>query len=235
MYQQCLSRNPDQEGLDGWSSQLEKDYMKGADIAKSFVFSKEMLNKNLSNSSFVDVLYRAMMGREADASGKAGWVNQLEKGYMTRMEITKSFVESKEFTKICESYGINRGTYDASVAPLEKFVSRFYKLCLERNADQAGLYGWVNNLKNKYMNGAQIADAFFFSKEFQNRNISNEKYVELLYRTILGREADASGKAGWVNQLNKGYMTRRDILKSFVESKEFTDICNTYGIVRGSL
>ncbi|MBO5805216.1 MAG: DUF4214 domain-containing protein, partial [Bacteroidales bacterium] len=235
MYEQCLARKADRSGKVGWVGQLEKGYMKGADIAKSFVFSKEVLNKNLTDSAFVEMLYRAMLGREADATGKAGWVSQLEKGYMTRMEVTKSLVESKEFTKICEDYGITRGTYDASAAPLEKFVSRFYKLCLERNADQAGFYGWVNNLKNKNMNGAQMADAFFFSKEFQNRNVSNEKYVELLYRTILGREADAAGKAGWVNQLNKGYMTRRDILKSFVESKEFTDICNTYGIVRGNL
>lgn len=235
MYQQCLSRNPDSDGLNGWVSQLENGYMDGAAIAQQFVFSKEMLSKNLSNEEFVKVLYRAMMNREADESGLNGWLNQLNKQYMTRTEITKSFVESKEFTGICNSYGITRGTYDASIAPIERFVSRFYTLCLERSADQTGLYGWVNNLKNQYMNGAQMANSFFFSKEFLNRNVSDEKYVELLYKTLMGRSPDQSGKNGWLNQLKGNHMSRFDVLKAFAESNEFTNICNTYGIARGTL
>ncbi len=235
MYQQCLSRDPDQTGLDGWVSQLEGGYMNGAQIAEQFVFSNEMLSKNLSNEEFVNVLYRAMMGREADEAGKAGWVNELENGYLTRSQVTKSFVESTEFSDICNSYGIIRGNYDASVAPIEHFVTRFYTLCLERQPDQAGLYGWVGNLKNQSMNGAQIAEQFFFSNEFINKGITDEKYIELLYNTLMGRTSDEAGKTGWIQQLKSGSMSRKDILKSFIESKEFTGICETYGIMRGSL
>lgn len=235
MYQQCLSRDPDSDGLNGWASQLENGYMDGAAIAQQFIFSQEMLSKNLSNEEFIKVLYRAMMNREAEESGLNGWVSQLNNQYMTRSEITKSFVESAEFTNICSSYGISRGAYDASIAPIEHFVSRFYTLCLERSADQSGLYGWVDNLKNQYMNGAQIANAFFFSTEFLDRNVSNEKYIELLYNTLMGRPSDDAGKAGWVNQLTNGYMERLDVLKAFIESNEFTNICNAYGIIRGSL
>ncbi len=235
MYEQCLSRDPDQAGLDGWAGQLENGNMNGAQIAEQFVFSNEMLEKNLSNEEFVNVLYRSMMGREADAAGRTGWVNELSNGYMTRSQVTKAFVESTEFTNICTSYGITRGTYDASIAPIEHFVTRFYTLCLERNADQAGLYGWVNNLKNQYMNGAQIADAFIFSDEFVNKNVSDEKYIELLYNTLLGRPSDANGKAGWVGELQGGHMTREGMMKAFIESTEFTGICETYGITRGSL
>lgn len=234
MYQQCLSRDPDQAGLEGWVSQLEKGYMNGADIAQQFIFSKEMLDKNLSDAEFVGVLYKAMMGREADEAGKAGWVSQLSNGNMTRMEVTKSFVESIEFADICTEYGIIQGDYDASSAMIERFVARFYSLCLERSADQSGLYGWVSNLKNQNMNGADIVNAFFFGEEFTDKNISNDKFVELLYNTLMGRASDEGGKAGWVSQLNKGNMTRSEVTKSFVEFKEFTDICNNYGINRGS-
>lgn len=235
MYQQCLSRKPDQTGLEGWVGQLEGGHMNGAQIAEQFVFSNEMLRKNLSNGDFVDVLYRSMMGREADVNGKNGWVGQLNNGNMSRSQVTKAFVESKEFTNICTSYGIIRGNYDASMAPIEKFVTRFYTLCLNRpNPDQVGLYGWVGQLKGKHMNGAQIADAFFFSKEYVEKNTSNKVYVTTLYRTLMGREPDAGGLSGWVSQLERNYMTREAVMKAFIESPEFSKICVSYGIERGS-
>ena len=235
MYEKCLSREPDEGGLNGWAGQLSGGYMDGAAIAEQFVFSQELLSRNLSDGDFVETLYMAMMGRTSDAAGKSGWVEQLENGNLSRSEVTKSFVESTEFSGICADYGIVRGSYDASVAPIEKFVERLYKLCLERNADQAGLYGWVGNLKNGNMNGAQMANSFFFSDEFVNKNVSNEKYVELLYNTLMGRPADAAGKAGWVSQLQGGHMDRKAVMKAFIESTEFTGICENYGIVRGTL
>ena len=234
MYQQCLSREPDAAGLAGWAEQLESGRMNGAQVAEAFVFSDEMLSKNLSDEAFVKVLYRAMMGREADAAGLAGWLKELTNDYSTRSEVTKAFVESSEFTGICSAYGIVRGDFAAS-GDIERFVSRFYTICLGRPADQKGLWGWVGQLKNRQMNGAQIAEAFFFSAEFTDKNVSDEAYVDLLYRTILGREADAAGRSGWVEQLMSSRMTHRDMLGAFIVSDEFTRLCARYGIERGSL
>ena len=234
MYRQCLSREPDAAGLAGWAEQLESGRMNGAQVAEAFVFSDEMLSKNLSDEAFIKVLYRAMMGREADAAGLAGWLKELTNDYSTRSEVTKAFVESSEFTGICSSYGILRGDFAAS-GDIERFVSRFYTICLGRPADQKGLWGWVGQLKNRQMNGAQIAEAFFFSAEFTDKNVSDEAYVALLYRTILGREADADGRSGWVEQLMSSRMTRRDMLGAFIVSDEFTRLCAGYGIERGSL
>ena len=234
MYEQCLSREPDQAGLDGWAGQLDNGSMNGATIAQAFVFSNEMLDKNLSDAEFVKVLYRSMMGREADKAGLAGWVSQLRGGYLSRSEVTEAFVESIEFTTLCERNGILRGDY-VSVGDIERFVTRFYTICLGRQADQKGHWGWVVNLRDQNMNGAQIAEAFFFSEEFVGKNVSDEAYVDLLYRTIMGREPDEAGKSGWVNELKKGYITRKDMLKAFIESNEFTRLCAGYGIERGSL
>lgn len=234
MYQQCLSREPDTDGLNGWAGQLEIGNMNGAQIAEAFVFSNEMLSKNLSDEEFVKVLYRSMMGREADTDGLNGWVSQLQNAYMTRSEVTKAFVEATEFTAICGAAGIQKGEY-TSVGPLERFVSGFYTVCLGRPADQLGMWGWVKQLQGKNMNGAEIAYNFFFSEEFLNKDTSVEDYVNTLYRTLLGREADANGLAGWVEQLQSGSMTRLDLLKAFIESVEFTGLCEKYGIERGSL
>ena len=234
MYNQCLSREPDEAGLAGWVEQLMTGQMNGAQIAEAFVFSNEMLTKNLPDEEFIKVLYRAMMGREADATGLAGWMNELTNDYSTRSEVTKAFVESAEFTAICESYGIIRGDYQA-VGSIERFVAGFYTKCLGRPADQAGHWGWVKQLQGGFINGAQIAESFFFSEEFVGMNTSNEEYVRRLYRTILSREADEAGLAGWVEQLDNAVLDRRQILAQFIESNEFTELCAGYGIVRGSL
>ena len=234
MYIQCLGREPDIMGLNGWVSQLSNRLMNGAQIAEAFVFSNEMLDKNLSDAEFVKILYRSMMGREADEAGLAGWVSQLQGGFISRSEVTKAFVESAEFTGICSEYEITRGDFVA-VGDIERFVTRFYTICLGRPADQKGHWGWVVNLRDKKMNGAQIAEAFFFSEEFVGKNVSDEVYIATLYRTILGREADEAGLTGWVEQLQNNQMTRRDILAAFIESAEFTGLCAGYGIERGSL
>ena len=234
MYEQCLSRDPDEAGRAGWAEQLETGQMNGAQIAEAFVFSNEMLDKNLSDAEFVKVLYRSMMGREADEAGLAGWVSQLQGGFISRSEVTKAFVESAEFTGICSEYEIARGDF-AAVGDIERFVTRFYTICLGRPADQKGHWGWVKQLQNKNLNGAQIAEAFFFSEEFVGKNVSDEVYIATLYRTILGREADEAGLTGWVEQLQNNQMTRRDILAAFIESAEFTGLCAGYHIERGSL
>jgi len=71
-------------------------------------------------------------------------------------------------------------------------------------------------------------------KEFTDKNISNDAYVERLYRALLNRNPDAVGKATWVAKLNSG-ASRLEVLKGIVNSNEFTDICNKIGIVRGTL
>jgi len=235
MYNICLDRPSDPEGKEGWVNNLKTGNMDGAGIAKSFVFSQEMINKNLDNEEFVKTLYRCMMGREADAAGLAGWVTQLSTNTMSRSEVAKAFVASPEFDGICASYGIANGTFDASDAPVEKFVNRFYQLCLQRDADSTGLYGWVNNLKAGTMDGAAISKAFFFSQEMNDRGLNDSDFVELLYTTMMGRASDSEGKGGWLAQLANGSMTRMDILAAFVTSPEFTGICDNYGIVRGTL
>ena len=59
-------------------------------------------------------------------------------------------------------------------------------------------------------------------------NVTNEKYVDTLYRNILGRAPDASGYKYWVGQLNSKKEQRHELLLGFAESKEnktlFTDV-----------
>ena len=58
--------------------------------------------------------------------------------------------------------------------------------------------------------------------------------MDILYQTMLNRQADEGGKAGWVDALNKGY-TFQDIINGFCGSSEFNALCEDYGITAGSV
>lgn len=50
-----------------------------------------------------------------------------------------------------------------------------------------------------------------------------ERTVDKLYASILGREADAGGRAGFVEALKAGTMDAGDIARIMVESEEFSE------------
>lgn len=120
-----------------------------------------------------------------------------------------------------------------SADPVEAFVERLYTNILQRDADQAGLDSWTNVLKTGKESGAKVAQGFVDSNEFKSRNLSSEAYVTILYRTFFDREPDNAGLNAWVGVLNAG-LSRLHVFKGFAESNEFTQICNSYGIVRGN-
>ena len=109
LYTLCLNRKADVLGLNDWTAALNSKKQDGAHVAYGFFFSPEFKNRNLSNESYVEVLYQVLLGRASDSKGKADWVAQLKAG-KDRMEVFSGFVHSKEFDAICVEYGITRGT-----------------------------------------------------------------------------------------------------------------------------
>jgi hypothetical protein len=197
------------------------------------VFSKEYTAKNTSNQEYVTMLYNVFMNRSPDESGLNAWVNLLEQG-MSREYIFKGFVESQEYTKICATYGIERGSYTCiqerdQNAGVTMFVSRLYTKALERNYDETGLNAWCKVILNGSATPEQVAESFIFSQEFQRKQLSNTEYVKVLYRTFLGREADEAGLNAWVGQLNRG-VSRTEVLHGFTRSSEFRKIMAQYGL-----
>jgi len=117
---------------------------------------------------------------------------------------------------------------------IERFVTRLYERVLNRKPDAGGLQYWSNQLRNRTGTGASVARGFFFSNEFLKRpGITNEKYLEILYMTLLNRSPDSSGLVYWSNQLHAG-IPRENIFAGFVNSNEFDKLCKQYGITRGS-
>lgn len=117
---------------------------------------------------------------------------------------------------------------------IEDFVSGFYLLCLSREADQNGLEFWKDRLLSKVNTGADVANSFIFSPEFIGENVSDDAFIDIMYKAFFDREGDTGGKDYWINKLDNG-ISRLYVLSRFVDSSEFSTICNSYGIIRGEI
>ena len=237
LYEYILQRDADPAGLNAWTSVLKSGNEQGAKVAQGFIESPEFKSRSLSNSEYVQILYRTFFDREADAAGLEGWISVLESG-LSRLHIFRGFAESEEFTAVCDAYGIVRGNA-VLTAPMDlnegvtKFVVRCYRLCLGRDADEGGLNAWCQQILSKANTAKEAAYGFIFSSEFINQNLSDEAYVNILYKVFMDREADPSGLNAWISVLESG-KSRTHVFNGFADSVEFQDICNSYGIDSGS-
>ena len=210
----------------------------GGRVAIGFLIeAPEFLNRNLSDSDFVDVLYKTFFDREADEGGKAFWMGHLATD-MTREQVVRGFIDSTEWCNLCAYYGVKSGAPNAKAEKPSnnamKFATRLYTECLGREPDADGLLFWALRLTNLESSGYEAAKGFFESTEFTNKNVDDTTYVKLLYRTFMGRDYDQGGLEFWLGHLSTD-MTRLQVLQGFAQSQEFTNICNEYGIDRGTI
>lgn len=224
-YNLCLSRAPDTDGLRYWYTSLLNKTRTGADVAKGFVFSQEFANSNFSNADYLDTLYEAFFNRKADTGGYNYWLERLNAN-ADRAEVLDGFIYSAEFANLCDTYDIF--AFPGS-DPVAEFVTRFYRLCLGRAPDQAGLDYWVDSLKDGTRTGADVARGFVFSQEFANMNVSNGEFLEVLYQAFFNRNPDPGGYDDWLGQLNSG-AGREQVLNGFIYAQEFYNLCDGFGI-----
>ncbi|MCR4998903.1 MAG: DUF4214 domain-containing protein [Lachnospiraceae bacterium] len=237
IYQVALNRSPEEAGLQDWSNRLETGQSKAVDIIQGIMCSNEYLNKGKTNGEIVTDCYKAMLDRNPDESGYRDWVGRLDNG-MSVHAIFAGFVGSQEFANLCNSYGIQPGSYNV-LEPRDQnqgvtaFVARLYTQALGRGYDVDGLNDWTGqiNANPSRENVLYVSTTGFLdSQEFVNKNLNNTEYVKVLYRTYLGREYDDDGLADWVGQLDCGENTRDGVAAGFAYSKEFNDIMSQYGL-----
>jgi len=237
-YQIILGRLPDPEGMNTWYNELNSGRKAASEIIDSFVKSVEFQNRKLNNGAVVEVLYKAMLGRGSDPTGKADWVSKLNEGQPVAVVIN-GFCGSAEFKSICDSYGIRTGSVDNVddiiwEDRIKGYVTRCYQIILGREPDMGGMNTWVEELSSGRKGAAEIINQFVKSQEFKNKNYSNADAVEILYKAMLGRGSDPTGRASWVSRLDAGEPLAA-VINGFSGSDEFGYICDTYGIWPGSV
>ncbi|MCI7349638.1 MAG: DUF4214 domain-containing protein [Ruminococcus sp.] len=201
-------------------------------VAYDFVFSHEFTELDISNEERVRRMYLTFLNRDPDPAGLANWVKSLDNGCSIG-HVFYGFTQSKEFGEICEEYGITRGTWEYTEnrdksEELTAFVSRLYTKALNRKFDVNGL----NDHTGSYLEDHdlyQMAYNFIFSQEFIEKNLSDEDFVDTMYRTFFDREADPDGRADWLGRLKSG-CSREEVLAGFVGSQECADMVAKFGI-----
>ena len=238
-YEIILERKPDEGGLQTWYRELTSGRKSASEIIDRFVCSPEYFDRYCGDEATVEFLYKVMLGRNPDPEGMAHWVSKLEDCQPIAVVIN-GFCTSPEFIKICESYGIKPGSVAIPGQPstpdekIEAFVTRCYKIILNREPDPSGMDTWFNELKSRRKAASEIIDRFVNSPEFGGKNYSHSDSVEILYKAMLGRDSDAPGKANWVGKLDAGQPFAA-VINGFCISHEFKAICASYGIEPGNV
>tara|TARA_B100001250_G_C19812794_1_gene796618 strand:- start:3199 stop:4371 length:1173 start_codon:yes stop_codon:yes gene_type:complete len=102
-------------------------------------------------------------------------------------------------------------------------IYRLYNAAFRRFPDLNGLGYWIEKNTLNIDSYRDTADSFLLSKEFKNlypSELSNLEYINSLYNNILDRAPDINGSNYWLNQLEKGYEDKAELLMGFAESNE---------------
>lgn len=163
----------------------------------------------ITNSTFVRQLYQTVLARDPDAAGSSFWTGQLDSGFFTRGQVAFNFLGGGEYEQGAE------------------VLARLFYAAFKRIPDMPGLQFWMSVARQ----GAgldQIATQFVKSSEFSAVNgqvLNNGTFVDILYSNVLGRAADAGGRANWVSLLDSG-TSFGSILSEFARSNEFQTKAN---------
>ena len=157
----------------------------------------------MSTDAFIDQLYNNILAREADAEGKAYWLDAIDSRSLSAAQATQAFLNSGEFA--------------TTITPL----ASLYYTTFNRAPDVAGLAFWAAALQAGSTFIA-ISESFMASAEYQalyGGLVDNSDFIDQVYSNSFARAADAAGHANWLTELDQG-MSRAELLGHFARSPE---------------
>lgn len=203
-------------------------------IAANFIASPEFIARNYSDDEAVGVLYTTLLDRAPSPKEVEYYTSQLAQG-TRRNRILLNFCESQEFARVCAEYGMTGGSVSFSDAAdqndgVSRFVFRLYAQTLNRKPDESGWNFQANGILQKHSTPEQTAENFVFSPEFTAKNLSDDDFVKMLYRTFFGREGNAATEVRYHTARLQSGVPRSEVLRGFSRSHEFKKIIDTFGI-----
>ena len=219
LYQATFNRAPDVAGHKNWTWYLFENKGDLSQVTERFMASKEFQNtyNDLDTEAFVDFLYQNILGRAADAEGRAQWISYLDSA--ARADVLRSFSESREFINSTHADAV-RFTQERDVGNWSDDIFRLYTATLDRAPDKIGFESWTSALVEGFGFSEAVA-GFVGSREFSARygELDNNGFVELMYSNVLGRAPDVGGRQHWLNYMANGN-SRSVVVEAFVQSRE---------------
>jgi hypothetical protein len=102
-------------------------------------------------------------------------------------------------------------------------VYLIYQAALARVPDEGGFRFWETLHSENRLSFYDMVSYFRISPEFIQKygsNVSNNEYVNCLYKNVLQRTPDAQGLQFWRDGLNSGYYDRNELMLEFAQSPE---------------
>ncbi|WP_289243072.1 DUF4214 domain-containing protein, partial [uncultured Campylobacter sp.] len=173
---------------------------------------KNNLEKAKTNEDFVAALYQQVLGRAADADGKAFWVKALTNG-TSRDELKANFLAAAK---------ANNENLSAFNDDNQKFLSDVYSALLNRGVDNSGLEYWMNLLNNGTSRAEVVANII----DAINANQASEDYA--IYNAKMSvanavTAAFAGPKAGLNEEQSKALNDQLVSIMSSVTSADVTE------------
>jgi hypothetical protein len=106
-------------------------------------------------------------------------------------------------------------------------VAYSYCLILGRQADGGGLDARTAELSKDRPIGDMLLGmvaAEEFKQKYRAAELSNSEYILLIYRLLLDRDPDGQGHADYIAALDKGELSRSNLVKALIHSEEFRNI-----------
>ena len=225
-YQAIFDRAPDVEGFDLFLTSIRLGQTTIEGVIAQFVGSDEFqdLYGQLDAEGFLNLLYQNVLGRNADASGLAAYLDALEAGTLTRAQVVGDFIDSAEFIArtALDSFGFATSVI---LNPAFGDIFRLYQAVLDRAPDAAGFDNFVNALEAGALDLAAIAAEFVASAEFVTTygDLDATEFVTALYANVFGREPDSEGLNAFVAALESGALSRAEVVIDFSQSLEFRE------------
>jgi hypothetical protein len=151
LYRDYLKRTASDSELTMWANALAS--MGRTGVASGIIRSGE------ADMRLVEVLYRKILGREADASGEAACVGLLQNGG-TEEQVEAGLLASGEFAARANLLASN------PASPNVNYVEALYNLILARGATGAEIDQWAAALPSMTRSG--VAASFLRSGEFRS-------------------------------------------------------------------
>jgi len=111
-------------------------------------------NNGIVDPDVIDRLYTAAFGRMPDDAGRQFWVEVVGDPLVTLKDVSKSFIDSQEFSSIA-----------LPGSPNEVFAEALYQNVLGREPDSLGLGYWVGLLDSGMQDRAEVLIGFADSPE----------------------------------------------------------------------
>lgn len=195
LYRNELGRTGGAEEISQWANALSSGGLTQQQVADMIERSPEGVNYDVSR------VYTGELGRAPDEAGATSWGQALQSGAISDDEFINRVRQSGEY-----------GT--SALQQYQDLLNKTYQQEVGRTPDAAGAAQWAAALKSGAIKPEQLSGLF---------SNTNEGWVYDQYGNLFKRAPDDAAKA-WVDALEKGALTREQVMAQLMASPEYVKL-----------